>query len=1555
MMISRVQQWVVGCFLISLSWAAAQDSVVVFNELHLRTTEDESEWIELHNQMAADVDLSGWRLRGGVSFDFAEGTIIDGGGYLVVAADPTKVRNRSPFGTILGPFDGRLNNGGETLRLEDRSTLGTLPGNAPRHRVMDIVSYDGDSVPEDRLGHTFAKIDPDGGTKPIDNWAVSSRDGGTPGSRNFRDGAPEPADVHRDLGPVVINEILYRARPHYEAPEVPGVFESQALIETASPWRANLSGEAPSEGWTLGNDWVEMPGPFGVGESGSPVDIETELPLKKANGGSVNVYHFTKTFVVDGEPTVWEDLAIDLLVDDGAVVYLNGEEIYRGNLPEGDLTTRTSAVSPIGEAEWQEISGIDPERLQSGENVLAVAVHQHFTLFQKSDDAFFALGLRGRNTIEAPIPAQPHREAEEEWIELTNRSDAPVDLSGWRLADGIDYEFPEGTSLEPGAYLVVDDFRGTLSNGGERLLLLDADEGLVDEVHYQDNGRWPRQADGDGASLELRDPDADNAIGESWAASDETGEASWQTYTYEGEAVNDGIGTSLYHEIVIGMLDASEVLLDDVSVVEDPHGSAIEFMQNGDFEDGELGEMPDHWLSVGTHGSHGKTKLVDDPDQPGNQVLHLVTSGGTEDKHNQLTSVYEGGERVRAGETYRISFRAKWLSGANLINTRLYFNDLQRTTRLVVPETGGTPGRANSAYTDQLGPMLDQLSQDPVLPTAQEPVTVRVRVSDPDGIESVQLTYAINGGTIFSGGTHTIDMQGEGAIYTATIPGRSVDDLVRIHVTATDKLGNPSFFPREGPNARAMYEVVSDAELDDGPHRFRVLMERDDREFLFEDANRMSNDRILGTVIYKNIAYHNVGIRLKGSAWARNNTPFQGLNIRFDPEHPFRGVHETVSLERDPGKGEIMAHHLFYAAGGKLPSYYNDVVQLDFDQPSFTGRVLLLMGRTSGPFLRGTFDGASEGTVFNMELLYTPQATIDRQPESPKRPFPYTHDNGRYDFRTMGPDKEAYRWGFQIRSARDRDQYGGIVRAAEAMDQEGLAFDLATDAAFDIDQWTRAFAMMALNGNDDFYTRLWEHNLRLYHRAEDDRLLAIPWDFDRAWRLSASSPLIGSRNNQGTENAIPRLLERPANLRRFHGHLLDLMDSVFNEEYVDRWADHYGSLFRSNLGSVTSYVRSRSNFARNQLPDEVAFAIVTNGGNDFTTDQSLVTLQGTGWVDVNEIRLQGQDFSLPVTWRSASTWTTEVPVVSGANVIRLEAYNLRDALVGSATITVTGTATEELAAAGNLILSELHYHPLDNAPTEFVEFWNPGDATVQLEGARFEDGIVFSFDALALEPNERAVVVQDAAAFEAAYPGVRILGQFSGRLNNGGERVRLLAANGGVITEFRYSDEEPWPAEADGEGGSLVFKGGDANDPSSWEASAEAGGNPGAGEDLAGPLNYATWKANHGITDDDGDEDGDGLTNLLEYALGGHPETDSSGRLPQVDKDRTVTITTRAGVSDVDVTLEAASDLQAWSAAETFEVVSESEANGLITTSYRDTAGEPTQPAFIRLKVLVME
>ncbi|WP_210506245.1 lamin tail domain-containing protein [Naasia sp. SYSU D00057] len=134
-----------------------------------------------------------------------------------------------------------------------------------------------------------------------------------------------------------------------------------------------------------------------------------------------------------------------------------------------------------------------------------------------------------------------------DFVEVTNTSSAAVDMSGWTFSSGIRGRIPDGTVLEPDARFVAakdaKQFRaihgvapdfvydGHLSNGGETITLSTADPEsasdatTVDTVTYDDapGSGWAPSADGDGPTLELRDLSSDNALPESWGASEIAG------------------------------------------------------------------------------------------------------------------------------------------------------------------------------------------------------------------------------------------------------------------------------------------------------------------------------------------------------------------------------------------------------------------------------------------------------------------------------------------------------------------------------------------------------------------------------------------------------------------------------------------------------------------------------------------------------------------------------------------------------------------------------------------------------------------------------------------------------------------------------------------------------------------------------------------------------------------------------------------------------------------------------------------------------------------------
>ena len=1339
---------------------------------------------------------------------------------------------------------------------------------------------------------------------------------------------------------LVINEIFYHAYPDRGDPGSPTPTTSTTVLNYDSNWRYNLdAGPAglPSNWATTAHtvdnvSWAQGPGLLGEESSplGEPIMTNVTLSPKFT-------YYFETEFTYSGTDPV-SKMTINHYIDDGAVIYLNGIELDRVGMNPGAVTPTTPASPGVGNATLGSLIINNPNVL-NGSNRLSVVVHQSTT---GSTDLVMGMEVVLEYTAGGGNTGSPYQEREEEWLEIYNRSGGPISLDGWKLEGGISFNFPS-TSIASGDYVVVakdaaalagkhpsavilGNYSGRLNNRGETIRLVDPNGNSADEVRYYDTRKWHSKADGNGSSLELKDPDSDNNIAGSWAPSAESGD--WQSITYTGTAVNDGIGNNVYHEFLIALLDGGEFLLDDVSVVEN---GTIEFIQNGDFESDTVGSTADKWRAVGTHGSHGRTVVVTDPDDPGNKCLHVVATGPTEDKHNKLETTFANSERVVAGRDYTITFRAKWLSGSNQVNSRLYFNYLQMTNLLEVPETWGTPGEVNSAAAANSGPALSGLSHSPVVPNSGQSVTVSIKANDNDGINDLTLFYSVNGG----GFSSTSMSSGANGTFTGTIPGQGSSSIIRFYVRGRDSSLNQSFFPAAADEGGAFYKVQDGYADNSGlRHNFRIVMSNTDRSFLYLNTNRMSNDRFPVTVIEdEEKVYYDVGLRLKASGFGRFQSGHYGFNVQFQPDSLFRGVHKTISIERSPNLKELLAKSLMNRAGGGYWSFYDDVAHIITPLTGDRGIGLLSMSRHTETFFDGLFSGTGEsGTLFNQELLYNPNGT-NGGPEGLKIGNPYNHTNGRYDLEDRGADKEPYRWGFQIRSARGRDDYSQIVALNQAMDLSGTSLKNALDDIIDVDQWMRTFAMMSLNGTDDIYSRIWEHNFRYYVRPTDNKIIILQWDLDRSFQLGTTSSVTPDRNQ------IVKLFSIPQYRRVFDGHLQDLIATAFNSTYATPLAAHLTTLTGDNLNGLPGYITGRANHATNTLPAQVPFAITTNGGNDFSEADSIVDLQGDAWIDVFSITVN--DIPHDITWIDASAWQISVPIAIGPNALTLKAFSYQGLEVGTDSITVTNTSAVDLANASNIVISEVHYHPSDPNPSEFtqgyldeeefefIEILNTTQSTtVDLSGANFSDGVTFTFpQGTVLAPGARLIVVSNTAAFQFRYGAgiATIAGEFSGKLSNSGEHIQLDAANASIIADFTYTDSSPWPDSADGDGYSMVFNGIDPNAPLDWRTSTTQGGSP--GESSSVPFSGT------------GDE-------IIAYALASQVVPSINGNLFEI------TFLQNLTADDAIVFAEYSTDLQSWFpfALSDFQSrINQGDGTSLVTyTSPLPTSTAPAQ--FVRLR-----
>ena len=169
-------------------------------------------------------------------------------------------------------------------------------------------------------------------------------------------------------------------------------YEGETLISANSEWQYIFESK-PEKNWMTNNfdasNWHTGDAVLGFGDK----DISTKIgpnELKK----TVKQIYFRHVFEVnDLEINSLKRIVANLLADDGALIYLNGQEIIRYNLPQGPLSDETHALKVIssgGEMIYQNFS-VPSSSLRMGKNIISVILFQRKG---RSSDMRFDLQLK---------------------------------------------------------------------------------------------------------------------------------------------------------------------------------------------------------------------------------------------------------------------------------------------------------------------------------------------------------------------------------------------------------------------------------------------------------------------------------------------------------------------------------------------------------------------------------------------------------------------------------------------------------------------------------------------------------------------------------------------------------------------------------------------------------------------------------------------------------------------------------------------------------------------------------------------------------------------------------------------------------------------------------------------------------------------------------------------------------------------------------------------------------------------------------------------------------
>lgn len=284
---------------------------------------------------------------------------------------------------------------------------------------------------------------------------------------------------------------------------------NQILITSKAPWRYFDSGTAPTN--SAGRSWKEFDYSDAAWQAGSAtlgfagtaptttVSTRTKRFVNGISGTQVTTTYFRNSFTLTSTNGM-NLLNVSLMRDDGVIIYLNGTELYRENMPTGSVDYATFASVTAGNADQTNIYSRSvgvTNLFRVGTNTIAAEVHQSNAT---SSDLYFNLAVNitpdagttfttffifTNTTIRArcfdgttwspleesvlttyrPPPdystlritelmyAPPGGDAYA-WLELRNNGPAPLDLTGIRFASGITHTFTP-FDLAPHARLVL--------------------------------------------------------------------------------------------------------------------------------------------------------------------------------------------------------------------------------------------------------------------------------------------------------------------------------------------------------------------------------------------------------------------------------------------------------------------------------------------------------------------------------------------------------------------------------------------------------------------------------------------------------------------------------------------------------------------------------------------------------------------------------------------------------------------------------------------------------------------------------------------------------------------------------------------------------------------------------------------------------------------------------------------------------------------------------------------------------------------------------------------
>ncbi|MBN2328948.1 MAG: CotH kinase family protein [Candidatus Omnitrophica bacterium] len=471
----------------------------------------------------------------------------------------------------------------------------------------------------------------------------------------------------------------------------------------------------------------------------------------------------------------------------------------------------------------------------------------------------------------------------------------------------------------------------------------------------------------------------------------------------------------------------------------------------------------------------------------------------------------------------------------------------------------GTPGEKNSAYTDQIPPLILKIDHTPKIPQPNEPITLTAQIwSAGQSLSSVRAMTGWNDGVQFQSAEMVDDgLHGDGeandGVYGAVIEGGAAGDVFRFYIEAKDASGQASQLPEEGRLSPYLTAVENRLPAERVSIHRVVMLPGVRQEFL----QKYTTDEYFPATFYDgDEVYYRVHIRHRGRSRVQNGR----FKIRFPHHQLYRGKMRRLNYNGTDANTilrEYLSYQLYQDAG--LPNLESEIVRFHINGSPAKGTAYrVAIENPDAQFIRRKH-------YFNQDDGNLYKTTLDGTPVN------------KATWRYVGENPDLYSGCYIKQTNEEEADYSDIIRFCRVLSQSNTWDEDYVENVYSVlnpDDFLRWMAVSACVAHWDSPYTDHAHNYVLYNNPGTNQFHILAWDLNGTFNYTSNQNDLNYRklytHIRSTKfPAINKILNHPVFGAQYFREIDQALDTLFTQSAMNERIEQAQSQMKLSAGSVS--------------------------------------------------------------------------------------------------------------------------------------------------------------------------------------------------------------------------------------------------------------------------------------------------------------------------------------------------------------------------------------------------